>query len=353
MSPNVCGEKRTVQRLIEIAEFWSCGDARRVERSKSIFSKWRRGVIVFLFLTAVGVGAVLMVGFGKVSRVEALRNAKIANGANVSVLKWRWLTELLLNSRSPSIREWSRSFASVHEFDNSNPPNEMTDQEMHLLAAFPELRRLNLSAAGITDEGVAKIRGLRKLEILSIRDTGVTDAGLTNLAGLTKLEELFLQSSKVRGAGLSNLAGLKELRTLRLDGLAIRDEHLRYLAGLTKLEKLDLGQTEVSGDGLKYLAGLTNLVNLSFVSNDRLRSEGLRHLLPLYARERSGTNECVLHMGWTEIDDAAVETLKQFRRLTRLNVNSTKISGSGLKELERALDGTKVEYYPNQLKTGR
>src|SRR5688572_25446908 len=201
----MCGEKRTVQWLIEIAELWSCGHAHWMERSKSIFSKWRRGLIVFLGLIVVGVGAVLMVGFGTVSRVEALRNAKIANGANVSVWKWRWLTELLLNSRSPSIREWSRSFASVHEFDNSNPPNEMTDQEMYLLAAFPELRRLNLSAAAITDEGVAKIRGLRKLEMLSLRNTGVTDAGLTNLAGFTKLEELFVQSSKVRGAGLSNV----------------------------------------------------------------------------------------------------------------------------------------------------
>jgi hypothetical protein len=229
----------------------------------------------------------------------------------------------------------------------------MTDGEMHLLAAFPELRRLNLSTAEITDEGLAKIRGLHRLEMLSIRDTGVTDAGLTNLAAFTKLQELFLQSSKVRGAGLTNLPALKELRVLRLDGLLIRDEHLRSLAGLTKLEKLDLGQTEVSGEGLKHLAGLTNLVNLSFVSNDHLRNEGLRHLLPLYARERWGTNECVLRLGWTKIDDEAVETLKQFRRLTTLNVNSTKISGAKLEELERALKGTKVEYYPNQLNNGR
>jgi hypothetical protein len=226
----------------------------------------------------------------------------------------------------------------------------MTDQEMHLLAAFPELRRLNLSTAAITDVGLARIGWLRRLEMLSIRDTGVTDEGLSNVAGFGKLEELFLQHSKVQGAGLSNLKGLKGLRVLRLDGLPIQDEHLQYLAGLTKLEKLDLGQTEVSGDGLKYLAGLTNLASLSFGANGRLRSEGLRHLLPLYAGERGATNECTLNLGWTEVDDGAVEVLKQFRQLTVLNVKSTKISAAGLRELEEALVGTKVEYYSNQLR---
>lgn len=320
-----------------------------VEQRESILSKWRKWAAAFLCVVAVGVAAVLIIGFGKVSRVEALRNAKIANGANVSVLKWRWLTELLLNSRSASVREWSRSFAAVYEFDTSNPPDGIADKEMHLLRAFPELRRLHLSEAKITDAGLAQIRGLRKLESLSIRDTRVTDAGLTNLAGFTKLEELFLQHAKVQGSGLSNLTQLKELRVLRLDGLPIRDEHLQFLAPLTKLEKLDLGQTEVAGDGLKYLAGLTNLATLSFGANGTLRSDGLRHLLPLYAGERKGTNECVLILGWTGVDDSAVEVLKQFRRLTTLNLKSTKISAAGLRELERALPATTVEYYPNQL----
>ena len=321
----------------------------RVERSSSILSRGRKWLIAFLCLVLLAVAAVLLVGIGKVSRVEALRNPKIANGANVTVWKWPRLTELLLNSRSPTIREWARSFASVYEFDNSNPPHGVTDHEMHLLAAFPELRRLNLSTAKITDAGLAEISGLRKLEMLSIRDTGVTDAGLTNLAGFRKLEELFLQHSKVHGAGLSNLTELQELRVLRLDGLPLRDEHLRHLAGLTNLEKLDLGQTEISGNGLTYLAGLTNLVSLSFGANGRLRTEELQHLLPVYGTERSGTNDCTLNLGWTSVDDRAVETLKQFRRLTTLNLKSTRISAAGLKELERALKGTKVEYYPNQL----
>ena len=307
-------------------------------------------MVIFLCSVGVIVGAVFMMGMGKVSRVEALRNVKVANGASVSVWRWRWLTGVLLDSRWPSVREWSRSFASVYEFDNSNPPHGMTDEEMHLLAAFPELRRLNLSTAGITDVGLVRIAGLRNLEMLSIRDTGVTDAGLTNVARFRKLEELYLQSSKVRGAGLSNLAGLKDLRVLRVDGLPIRDEDLKYLAELTKLEKLDLGQTEVSAEGLRYLAGLTNLVSLSLGANGRLRGEGLRHLVALYGGERRGTNECALHLGWTEIDDGAVETLKRFRRLTTLNVKSTKISAAGLKDLERTLEGTKVEYYPSQLR---
>lgn len=221
---------------------------------------------------------------------------------------------------------------------------------MGLLAAFPELRQLNLSAATITDAGLGKVSGLRNLEVLSIRDTEVTDDGLTNVARFGKLEELYLQSSKVRGAGLSNLAGLKELRVLRLDGLPIRDEDLIWLAALTKLEKLDLGQTEVTGEGLRHLAGLTNLRSLSFRASDHLRSEGLKHLLPLYGGERAGGGGRELILGWTGVDDGAIETLKEFRGLTALNLKSTKISGAGLRELEKVLAGTKVEYYTNQVR---
>ena len=327
----------------------AAGHSQAVERSDFSLGRWRKWLVAILSFLLIAAAAVLMSGMRKVSRVEAFSNRKIASGANVTVGKWRWLTGVLLNSRSPAIREWSLSFASLYEFDNSNPPHHMTDREMHLLTAFPELRQLNLSQAEITDAGLAELRALRNLQTLSLRDTEVTDAGLTNLSGFTKLEELFLQSSKVQGSGLSNLASLSELRVLRLDGLPIRDEDLRHLAGLTKLEKLDLGQTEVSGEGLKYLARLTNLVSLSFTANRHLRSEGLRHLLPLYTNPRAGTNESTLYLGWTEIDDTAVETLKQFQRLNTLNLKSTKLSPSGLKELEQALEGTKVEYYPNQM----
>jgi hypothetical protein len=56
------------------------------------------------------------------------------------------------------------------------------------LAAFVNLRALDLGKTPFGDDGTQYLRGMAHLRRLSLRDTLVTHAGLKNLAGLKELE---------------------------------------------------------------------------------------------------------------------------------------------------------------------
>ncbi len=60
-------------------------------------------------------------------------------------------------------------------------------------------------AAGISDAGVAHLRGLAKLHTLDLSATAVTDSGLIYLAGLSNLRDLDLKYTLVTGAGVAKL----------------------------------------------------------------------------------------------------------------------------------------------------
>jgi len=58
---------------------------------------------------------------------------------------------------------------------------------------------------GITDAGLAHIKGLVNLEYLNLYNTKVGDAGIENLKGMTNLMALYLWQSKVSDEGAATL----------------------------------------------------------------------------------------------------------------------------------------------------
>src|SRR5204863_475727 len=107
----------------------------------------------------------------------------------------------------------------------------VTDSDLGMLERLPNLRKLDL-----TDAGLEPIASLHHLEELNLGGSKITDLGLAKLKGLTELRSLDLSRTMVTGKGLESLAGLPKLTSLSLwKASRIGDDALPYLAGLKHL----------------------------------------------------------------------------------------------------------------------
>jgi RNA polymerase sigma factor (sigma-70 family) len=129
----------------------------------------------------------------------------------------------------------------------------------------------------VTDDDLARFKGLTKLDNLFLAQTPVGDAGLKHLAGLTSLESLYLPGTKVTDAGLEHLKGLTGLANLYLDGTRVTDTGLERLTRLKGLKVLYLRQTAITDAGLKHLQGMKQLVWVD-VWGTRVTDAGVRAL---------------------------------------------------------------------------
>lgn len=109
---------------------------------------------------------------------------------------------------------------------------------------------------GISDRGLAHLRGLKSLKELRLDSAGedVSDDGLKHLAELKGLEVLSLAYTGATDAGMAHLCGLVSLTELALDGTSITDDGLKHLHGLKALRKLSLRETGVTDQGVLALA---------------------------------------------------------------------------------------------------
>ena len=110
-----------------------------------------------------------------------------------------------------------------------------SDTGMRYLAIPPNLRELVVAGGGgVTDAGLAHLRGHPALESVSFTNTAITDAGLAALNDIPRLRSAVLVDDKYGGASLTEAA-------------------LRHLRGLTGLRTLTLGGKWVSQAGLRDL----------------------------------------------------------------------------------------------------
>jgi Leucine-rich repeat (LRR) protein len=82
------------------------------------------------------------------------------------------------------------------------------------LAAFPNLKALDIKSGKMSDAGLRHLQNLPQLRKLSV-EAPVTDAGLAHLKALHQLEELSLKGSKVTDAGVQELQ--KALANVKVD----------------------------------------------------------------------------------------------------------------------------------------
>jgi Leucine-rich repeat (LRR) protein len=184
----------------------------------------------------------------------------------------------------------------ITEIDLSG--NNIGNSALRLVAEFPQLTALDISATRIDDKGLRELLPrLPKLRSLRARGCSVGDGALAALGGCQDLRTLDLTGSQITDAGLAQLSACEKLEELDLTGTAVTDDgivpvvlpNLRVLKlfatrvrgpgvwHFTTLVSLDLRATAVDDEGLNRIAGLTNLEELD-LSRSRVASDGLRHL---------------------------------------------------------------------------
>jgi serine/threonine protein kinase/DNA-directed RNA polymerase subunit RPC12/RpoP len=188
---------------------------------------------------------------------------------------------------------------------------KVTDADLEPLAAFPQLRILDLTGAtNVTDSALKGLASLTRLQELYLGQTTVTDAGLKDLAPLTNLQKLGLEATGVTDAGLKDVAVLTQLQYLNLGRTAVTDAGLKDLAPLTQLQVLGLYHTGMTDAGLKELAAFPQLQKLM--------------------------------LGDTAVTDAGLKDLAGLKELKRLEVPRTKVTATGVQELKAAIPGVDV-----------
>jgi hypothetical protein len=100
--------------------------------------------------------------------------------------------------------------------------NPVTPEMINDLASFgPNILRLNLRHAGVTDAQVGTIAGFSNLRRLRLEENAITDAAATDIAGLKNLTYLNLTNTKVTDAGLERLSTLPKLSRIYVWGTTI------------------------------------------------------------------------------------------------------------------------------------
>ena len=174
------------------------------------------------------------------------------------------------------------------------------------------------------------------LKIYSVNSSGGSDRLLGFTPNQTKKEiEIPRGLWYIRPIGSLSTEKLeaiaKELASKRIPGLDlsrrwdISNEDLQVIADLDRLEFLDLTDTRINDGGLQYLHGLKNLKVLAL--NRATSDEGLKDLLFLEKLE-------ILNLRRCKITDIGIARIKNLKRIEILDLSDTKVSTSGLEDLQ-------------------
>ena len=186
--------------------------------------------------------------------------------------------------------------------DNQN----LSSDALAVVPTFANLQRLLLKGTQATDEGLARIRGMRRLERIYIWDASlVTNAGVEHLTTIPTLKYVHLDNSRITDEALLHFSALESLEGLSLQGNNFSDEGARHVLPLKNLKSLTigLGQCRVTDVGLEPIGTLENLERLC-IQNSSVTNEGLIHLVGL-TKLRS------LWAGNTKIDKEGADLLQQ------------------------------------------
>lgn len=235
-----------------------------------------------------------------------------------------------------------------------------------------DLRKLDLSDRGLTDEDIQDLKYMVNLSNLQLRGNDLTD--ISPLAGLTQLECINLMENP-NLTDLSPLAGLTNMRQFNYYGTPVED--LSFMAGWTKMEYVqldDIGDNDLSFlsgmpnvkhlylqgtnnviKDLSFLSGMTELTELHLQGDLQLTDispvAGLTNLTTLSISSNGGTSSCLIAdlspvAGLTSLkelrlDVGDVENLDALAGLTELTTLSIYNDGSSDAVMLRDISGLK------------
>jgi len=201
---------------------------------------------------------------------------------------------------------------SVVDIAFGNSENPITNDDLRLLAHFPELKALGVSGPQLSDDGLVHFEKLTSLEKIGLYNTQITPSGLANHAHLREsLITLAYYEASVNDSTLSGIEKLEGVYCVQiLFAPNFSDEGLRHLAQKRNLKILDVLRTPISGAGLIYLKELPELQELGLAG--------------------------------TDVDNDAVDKIVQLRHLTRLDIRWTEIDENGVARLKQHLPNCRI-----------
>lgn len=217
------------------------------------------------------------------------------------------------------------------------------DKDFYFIKDLTELKALKIASEMIKGEGFDYLRNLKSLNKFTIL-TGnylFSSYHFYFLKELPFLKEIHLLGTQMKNQDFSFLEGLSTLTTLNLLWTNIEDEALLSVGTLKNLEFLALQsfRNEIKGGGLKYLGTLENLKTLKISCNatfeaipsflklkklkrltlEWIQALDLKPFLALESLEKLSLKDSKFK------NDEQLKYLKNFKKLTHLEINSTHI----------------------------
>ena len=216
---------------------------------------------------------------------------------------------------------------------------ELTDDGLMHLARMPQLERLNLSeypGGKLTDRGLEVLRHLPNLQRFEMTwQAGITDKGVAHLRGCEALEEVNLMGSPTGDGAIEALQGKSKLRRFST-GRLVTDAGIPMLHHFPLLRSGGGEGTKLlldgpfSNAGLAALAGLDGIFELDlFWHVDRITTDGFSHLLKL-------PNLQVLGCDGNLSDDTAMRHIGAMPRLKRVRVQESVATDEGFVALAKS-----------------
>lgn len=147
----------------------------------------------------------------------------------------------------------------------------LTDNDLLVLRAWPRLTSLLCNFNPITDQGMLLVKPLNDLVDLDLRFTQVGDPGIS-LIGSRKIQRLWL--ANISDQGMKLLTRFPDLRELYLSQTSIGDLGIVQIKGLRHLEVLDISRTGVGDRGLSELVRMKSLKSI-YLDKSNVTEEGV------------------------------------------------------------------------------
>lgn len=221
--------------------------------------------------------------------------------------------------------------------DFSNKPSEaINDADLKTLATLEsgrdQIKLLNLTRGGITDEGLQNLTQLPALNELDLTTTSIAGHGLAALEKCPNLRKLKVSTVlRMTSLGWEAISRLSQLEVLDVSSNSnISETDVAKFKALTNLRELNLSETSISDEVFLALADMEGLEILKIEACGRLQGHGLQ----AYARAKPKLRE--LHARRTQIATAGLRHLKMISSLEFLDISGSSLTDPQFADLRGA-----------------
>ena len=211
----------------------------------------------------------------------------------------------------------------------------ITDKGIQYLSTITSLRSLNIDSAPITDKSCPLLAKLNNLSTLSLEKTVISDTCISELVKMKSLTHLFINDTAINGSGFKHFKSkIDEIYASRTH---LNDAGLKFIGNMTQLRHLNISGTRITDKGLLHLSGIKDLQHLD-LRDTAITSKGIINLL---AKTRT---LITLHLAKTNLTDEVIDSLSLATTLKDLTLYNTEITAEAITKLRAALPNTQIRF---------